>query len=254
MKEIEKEEEEKGANADEPEKCEDEAEGSPDKEKKEDKGGKEEGASIDSPLRLCEPLTFQHPDSPTNIDAAIQNSLQVVVKTEQRKTSESSQELDVGLQLGDTGQVTEYHLELRGWMGLCNQLNHYVPGLAGEQAEFRKLLKKNVTFTVTERMMEEFEAAKKAMGKNILLNAFDVTRRTLDITDASAEGFRHILKQKRNEDEVMVKAQRGNKKGVITMTRAGWSYRWAQRHLCWRCATIVRLSSRLRVLCGVWRP
>ena len=34
--------------------------------------------------------------------------------------------------------------ELRGWMGLCNQLNHYVPGLAGEQAEFRKLLKKNV--------------------------------------------------------------------------------------------------------------
>ena len=23
--------------------------------------------------------------------------------------------------------------ELRGWMGLCNQLNYYVPGLAGEQ-------------------------------------------------------------------------------------------------------------------------
>ena len=21
--------------------------------------------------------------------------------------------------------------ELRGWMGLCNQLNHYIPGLAG---------------------------------------------------------------------------------------------------------------------------
>ena len=34
--------------------------------------------------------------------------------------------------------------ELRGWMGLCNQLNHYVLGLAGEQAEFRKLLKKNL--------------------------------------------------------------------------------------------------------------
>ena len=41
--------------------------------------------------------------------------------------------------------VTQFPLptmqkELRGWMGLCNQLNHYVPGLAGEQAEFRKLL------------------------------------------------------------------------------------------------------------------
>ena len=23
--------------------------------------------------------------------------------------------------------------ELRGWMGLCNQLNHYVPGLAGSR-------------------------------------------------------------------------------------------------------------------------
>ena len=68
--------------------------------------------------------------------------------------------------------------ELRGWMGLCNQLNHYLPGLAGEQAEFRKLLKKNVKFKVTNKMMEEFEAARKAMGNNILLNAFDVIRRT----------------------------------------------------------------------------
>ena len=92
-------------------------------------------------------------------------------------------------------------------MGLSNQLNHYVPGLAGEQAEFRKLLKKNVTFKVTEKRMQEFEAAKNATGKNFLLNAFDVTRRTLVITDASAEGFGHILMQKRNESEVQVKAQ-----------------------------------------------
>ena len=40
-------------------------------------------------------------------------------------------------------------------MGLCNQWNHYVPGLAGEQAEFRKLLKKNVTFMVKEKMKQE---------------------------------------------------------------------------------------------------
>ena len=60
-----------------------------------------------------------------------------------------------------------------------------------------KVLKKNVTFTVTEKMMEEFEAAKEAMGKNILLNAFDITRRTLGIKDASADGFGHILMQKR---------------------------------------------------------
>ena len=46
--------------------------------------------------------------------------------------------------------------ELRGWMGLCNQLNHCVPGLAGEQAEFRKLLKKIFQFTVTPRMEAEW--------------------------------------------------------------------------------------------------
>ena len=83
--------------------------------------------------------------------------------------------------------------EQRGGMGLCNQLNHYVPGRAGDQAEFRKLLKKNVPFTVTERMEAEFEAAKMAMGNNILLNEFDVTKITLVITDAFGEGFSHIL-------------------------------------------------------------
>ena len=111
--------------------------------------------------------------------------------------------------------------ELRGWMGLCNQLNHYVLGLAGEQSEFRKLLKKNVAFTVTENMLEMFEAAKAAMGKNILLNAFDVTRRTLVITDASAEGFGHIFMQKRNAREWQAKTQKMNRKGAVTMN-PGW--------------------------------
>ena len=62
-------------------------------------------------------------------------------------------------------------------------------------------------------MEKEFEAAKEAMGKNILLNAFDVTRRTLVITDASADGFGHILMQKRNDNEIKVKAQSGNREG-----------------------------------------
>ena len=59
------------------------------------------------------------------------------------------------------------------------------------------------------------------MGKNILFNAFDVTRRTLVITDASADGFGHILMQRRNENKVMVKAQSRNREGVIT-SDTGW--------------------------------
>ena len=125
--------------------------------------------------------------------------------------------------------------ELRGWMGLCNQLNHYVPVLAREHAEFRKLLEKNVAFLVTEKMLEEIDAAKAALGKNILLNAFDVTRRPLVITDASAEGIGHILMQKRNESKWQVRTRRMNHEGDVTMDNGGpqlegWSYRWARRH------------------------
>ena len=112
---MESKEEEKDVNTDKPGKYEEETEVSPDKEKKEDKGGKEEAASIDSPLRLSDPSTFRPPDSLTDIDASIQktnlNSLQAVVEIEHREASEPSQELDVGLQLDDTGQVTEYHLD-----------------------------------------------------------------------------------------------------------------------------------------------
>ena len=54
MKKVEKEKVER----------EDEDDGSLDKEKKEDKEGKEEGASNDSPLRLCDPSTIQHYPTP----------------------------------------------------------------------------------------------------------------------------------------------------------------------------------------------
>ena len=106
-------------------------------------------------------------------------------------------------------------------MGLCNQLNHYVPGLAEEQSEFRKLLKKNEAFRVTKKMLEEFETAKAAMGKNILLNAFDVARRTLVTTDASAEGFGHILMQNRNASKWQVKTQKMNHEAAVTVD-TGW--------------------------------
>ena len=68
---------------------------------------------------------------------------------------------------------------------------------------------------------ENDEGAKKAMGNNILLNAFDATKRTLVITDASGEAFGHIMMQKRNEDKVEARAQAVNREGVITKD-TGW--------------------------------
>ena len=80
------------------------------------------------------------------------------------------------------------------------------------------------------------------MGKNILLNAFDVTRRTLAITNESANGFGHILMQKRNKDEGMVKAQRGNKDGVVIQVVS------AALKLAWRNYSALELKAT----CVVW--
>ena len=62
-------------------------------------------------------------------------------------------------------------------------------------------MKKDSPFIITEVMKEVFESAKKAMGNSILLNSFDVKRRSLVITDASASGFGYILMQKTSNTE-----------------------------------------------------
>ena len=48
-------------------------------------------------------------------------------------------------------------------------------------------------------MDNEFEATKEAIGKNILLKAFNVNRKTLVVTDASGDGLGHILLQKKED-------------------------------------------------------
>ena len=85
--------------------------------------------------------------------------------------------------------------ELRGWFGLTNQMQNYVPGLAGKQKKLRSLLNKGVTFWIDEEMREELEKTKQAISDNILLNHFCMKRATVVITDASGDGFAFILLQ-----------------------------------------------------------
>ena len=85
--------------------------------------------------------------------------------------------------------------ELRGWFGLTNQMQNYVPGLAGKQRKLRSLLNKGVTFWIDEEMREELEKTKQAISDNILLNNFCMKRATVVITDASGDGFAFILLQ-----------------------------------------------------------
>ena len=85
--------------------------------------------------------------------------------------------------------------ELRGWFGLTNQMQNYVPGLAGKQKKLRTLLNKGVSFWVDNDMREELERTKKAIGDNIVLNNFCMKRSTVVVTDASGAGFAFILLQ-----------------------------------------------------------
>ena len=52
-------------------------------------------------------------------------------------------------------------------------------------------------------MDKEFDAA---MGNNILINLFDIKRRSLVITVASEDGFGHILMQKKNDNQFEARA------------------------------------------------
>ena len=75
---------------------------------------------------------------------------------------------------------------------MCNQLNHYVSGLVGEQVNVRPFL--------TEELLEEFEGAKKAISKNILLTSFSVKRKLFVIMDASALNSLISLSRRRRRE------------------------------------------------------
>ena len=75
----------------------------------------------------------------------------------------------------------------------ADQMQNYVPGLAGKQKKLRTLLNKGVTFWIDKKMREELERTKQAIGDNILLNNFCMKRVTVVITDALGDGFAFIL-------------------------------------------------------------
>ena len=61
-------------------------------------------------------------------------------------------------------------------------------------------------------MEDQFESAKRAMGDSILLNSFDVTGKSLVITDASGDGFGHTLLQKKEDNVWEARAQATSKR------------------------------------------
>ena len=75
--------------------------------------------------------------------------------------------------------------ELRGFLGLANQLGIFVPDLAHATQPLRQLLKKNVAYLWLSEHREAFEKVKELLLSKLVLQPFNSSLSTQLLTDAS---------------------------------------------------------------------
>lgn len=86
---------------------------------------------------------------------------------------------------------------LRSFLGLANQLGHFLPDLAQTTICLRQLLKKGVAFTWLEEHQQEFDKVREILTSDLLIKPFDPTLRTELLTDASRQhGLGYALLQR----------------------------------------------------------
>ena len=92
--------------------------------------------------------------------------------------------------------------ELRGFLGLANQLGHFIPDLAHASDILRQLLKKNVAYLWLQEHQEAFEKMKQILVSSLVVKPYDPTKETHLLTDASRlKGLGYALLQKGGDDE-----------------------------------------------------
>jgi hypothetical protein len=72
---------------------------------------------------------------------------------------------------------------LRGFLGLVNQLSHFLPDLAHLTVDLRQLLKKDVEFTWLQPHQEAFELIRQILTSPLVLKPFDQRLKTELLTD-----------------------------------------------------------------------
>jgi hypothetical protein len=86
---------------------------------------------------------------------------------------------------------------LRGFLGLANQLGHFLPDLAHMTVNLRQLLKKDVHFLwLQQPHQEDFELIYKILTSDLVVKPFDQNLKTELLTDASKlKGLGYALLQ-----------------------------------------------------------
>ena len=94
--------------------------------------------------------------------------------------------------------------ELKGFLGLVNQLGHFLPDLAHMTAILRTLLKKNVAFVWLPEHQQEFDEVKSLLTSDMLVYyAFDPALSTELLTDASRlKGVGYALIQRETSGKI----------------------------------------------------
>ena len=85
--------------------------------------------------------------------------------------------------------------ELKGFLGLSNQLGHFVPDLTHSVNELRQLLKKNVAWQWLPDQEKAFKTTKEILGGPLILKTFNPNYETELVTDASRIGLGFALLQ-----------------------------------------------------------
>lgn len=90
--------------------------------------------------------------------------------------------------------------ELRGFLGLANQLGSFLPDLAHVLAPLRPLLKKENAYLWLHEHQVAFEEARKTLSGDMLVKPFDPSLRTELYTDASRlHGLGYMLMQRESD-------------------------------------------------------
>ena len=84
---------------------------------------------------------------------------------------------------------------MKSFLGLSNQVAHFVPDLAQATGPLRELLKKNVTWQWLPDQQSAFQNTKNILTGNLVLKIFDPNHDTELITDASRKGLGFALMQ-----------------------------------------------------------
>ena len=101
--------------------------------------------------------------------------------------------------------------QVRGFLGLCNQLGFFVPDLSHATKPIRDLLKKDVEFQWLKPQNDAFIKAKAILTSPLIVQCFDPSLQTELLTDAARLGGLGYALIQRNKDDTIRLIQCGSR-------------------------------------------